>query len=299
MAELLPARIIAVYGRNYLADAGGSAPLPCIARGKRSEVACGDQVMLLPGQPAVIETLLPRRNALWRQDEWRSKVFAVNLDLVLVVTAAEPTPNLELVGRTLLAAQAEDIPSAIVLNKCDLPGTAALRLLLQPLRAAGYEIIEIAARQSPQQAVETLRPWLNGRTSMLIGASGVGKSTLVNTLIPGLELQTQTISAALNAGRHTTTATRLYKLEDFAPGSALLDSPGFQSFGLHQLSVTQLQHAFPEIARRNGSCRFNNCSHRHEPSCAVRAAVDAGELAASRYELYLRVLQELQDAPRS
>lgn len=291
------ARIVAGFGRNHLADIGDGVPLPCVTRGKRTEVVCGDQVMLRPGQPAVIESVLPRRNTLWRQDNWRSKVFAANLDLVLAVVAAEPGPNLDLIGRAIIAAQAEDIPVAIVINKRDLPGTAALRAQLQPLQDAGYALIELAARADPDNARATLRPWLEGRVSMLLGASGVGKSTLVNTLIPGLDVQTQTISTALNAGRHTTTATRLYHADDLGPGTALLDSPGFQSFGLQQLSVSQLQHAFPELKRLNGQCRFNNCTHRQEPGCAVRAAVDTGEIAASRMALYLRVLQELLDAP--
>lgn len=291
---LQPARIVAAFGRSYLADAGEQAALPCVARGKRSEAVCGDQVLLRLGQdPAVIESILPRRNALWRQDAWRSKMFAANLDLVLVVTASEPTPNLELVGRALIAAQAEGIPSALVLNKCELPSAARLREQLQPLQAAGYPLIELSAKQAPEQAAQTLRSWLDGRTGMLIGASGVGKSTLANALVPGLRAQTQTISAALNAGRHTTTATRLYPLHGLQPHSALLDSPGFQAFGLNQLSVSQLQHALPEIARLNGDCRFNNCTHRQEPGCAVRSAVDSGQLSPSRYALYLRVLQEL------
>ncbi len=296
-AGLQQARIVAGFGRNHLADLGDGIPLPCVARGRRTDVVCGDQVLLRFGQPAVIESVLPRRNTLWRQDDWRSKVFAANLDLVLVVVAAEPGPNLDLAGRAIIAAQAEDIPVAIIINKRDLPGAAALRKQLQPLQDAGYELIELAARADPDDARATLRPWLEGRVSMLLGASGVGKSTLVNTLIPGLDVQTQTISTALNAGRHTTTATRLYHAHDLGTGTALLDSPGFQSFGLQQLSTTQLQHAFPEIKRLNGQCRFNNCSHRHEPGCAVRAAVETGGIASSRMALYLRVLQELLAAP--
>lgn len=291
-APAVEARIVAAYGRNFLADPGDGRVVPCVARGKRADIVCGDRVRLRHGEPALIEELLPRRNALWRQDAWRSKVFAANLDLVLVVTAPEPAPNLELVGRALLAAQAEDIDAAVVVNKSDLPGRAALLDELEPLRRAGYALIEISARAAPERSVETLAPWLRGRTSLLVGASGVGKSTLVNTLIPGLDLQTQAISTALNSGRHTTTATRLYTLEGL--DGSLLDSPGFQTFGVNQLSVSQLQHAFPELRALQGSCRFHNCSHRHEPGCAVLAALDSGDIAASRYALYLRVLDELE-----
>ncbi len=295
----MAARIVAAHGRSFVADTGDGEPLRCVARGRRAEVACGDQVLLRAGDPAIIEQVLPRRNALWREDVWRSKVFAVNLDLVVVVTAAQPSPNLDLIGRALIAARAEDIDAVVVINKCDLDSTAALRVRLQPLRDVGYVVLELSARADPGQARTLLRPWLDGRTSMLIGASGVGKSTLVNALVPGLDLHTQAVSAALDSGRHTTTATRLYPLPGFATGSALLDSPGFQAFGLHQLSVSQLQHALPEIAARNGKCRFHNCTHRQEPGCAVRDAVQAGAIDAERYALYLRVLQELLDAPRA
>lgn len=290
--ELQEARIIAAYGRNFLADIGNGEPLPCIARGKRADIVCGDRVRLRRGEPALVEEVLPRRNALWRQDAWRSKMFAANLDLILVVTAVEPPPHLELVGRALLAAQAEDIDCAVIVNKCDLAGREALLAELEPLRRAGYAMIEVAARAAPERTIETLEPWLRGRTSLLVGASGVGKSTLVNTLVPGLELQTQAISSALNSGKHTTTATRMYALEGMDGG--LLDSPGFQTFGVNQLSVSQLQHALPELRSRNGLCRFANCSHRHEPGCVVRAAVESGDIAASRYALYLRVLEELE-----
>ena len=292
------ARIVAAFGRNFLADAGSGEALPCVARGKRSEVVCGDKVLLLPGDPALIQSVLPRRNTLWREDAWRSKVFAANLDLLLVVTAAEPSPHLDLVGRALIAASAEDIEAAVVLNKCELPGTAALRRRLQPLVDCGYPLLEVSARSAPQQTVDVLHGWLRGRTCMLIGASGVGKSTLANALIPGLQAQTGELSEALGSGRHTTTSTRLWAVPGLPAGSALLDSPGFQAFGLNQLSVTQLQHALPELRARNGRCRFQNCSHRQEPGCVVRDAVQAGEIDAERYALYLRVLQELLDAPR-
>ena len=295
----IAARIVAAHGRHFVAEADDGVEWRCVTRGRRADVVCGDRVLLQRGDPALIERVLPRRNTLWREDAWRAKVFAANLDLLLVVTAAEPSPNLELVGRALIAARAEDIEAAIVINKADLPATAALRARLQPLAALGYPLLELSVRADPAHARELLRPWLDGRTSMLIGASGVGKSTLVNALVPGLQLATQAISDALDSGRHTTTATRLYALPGFAPGSALLDSPGFQAFGLHQLSVSQLQHALPELESRRGQCRFHNCTHRQEPGCAVRDAVHAGVIDGERYALYLRVLQELLDAPRN
>ncbi len=295
---VLRARVVAAFGRHFLADDGGAEPRACIVRGRRSDVACGDWVMLQPGDPATIERVLPRRNALWREDAWRSKVFAANLDLLLVVTAAEPAPNLELVGRALVAASAQDLQALVVLNKCELPATQALLRRLQPLRDCGYPLLEVSAAAQPRQAVEQLLPWLQERSSLLIGASGVGKSTLANALIPGLHARTGDISRALDSGRHTTTSTRLWPIPGLPDGSALLDSPGFQAFGLNHLSVSQLQHALPELALRNGSCRFHNCTHREEPGCAVRDAVARGEIDGERYALYLRILQELLQAQR-
>ena len=291
------ARIVGAFGRNYLADDGSAVPVACVTRAKRSDVVCGDQVLLQPGDPALILQVLPRRNVLWREDAWRSKVFAANLDLLMVVTAPEPAPNLDLVGRALIAARAEGIDTLVLLNKCELASAAALRERLRPLQACGQALLELSAREHPAQALERLRPWLSERTCMLIGASGVGKSTLANALVPGLQAQTQALSEALNAGRHTTTSTRLWSLPGFPEGSALLDSPGFQAFGLHHLSLTQLQHALPELALRMGQCRFQNCTHRQEPGCVVREAVQAGQIDPERYALYLRVLDELL-APR-
>ena len=291
------ARIVGAFGRNYLADDGSAAPVACVTRAKRSDVVCGDEVLLQPGDPALILRVLPRRNVLWREDTWRSKMFAANLDLLMVVTAPEPSPNLDLVGRALIAARAEGIETLVLLNKCELAGAAALRERLHRLQACGQALLEPSARGHPARALELLRPWLSARTCMLIGASGVGKSTLANALVPGLQAQTQALSEALNAGRHTTTSTRLWRLPGFPEGSALLDSPGFQAFGLHHLSVTQLQHALPELAQRIGQCRFQNCTHRQEPGCVVREAARAGQIAPERYALYLRVLDELL-APR-
>ncbi|MGA8009953.1 MAG: ribosome small subunit-dependent GTPase A [Thiomonas sp.] len=293
----LGARIIGAFGRQYLAQLDNGEVLACVPRGKRAEVVCGDRVLLAPGDPPLaIAHVQPRRNALWREDQWRSKMFAANLDRVLLVTATYPGIQHGLIGRALIAADAADIPATLLLNKCDLPQTEAARADMAVYRDLGYSVVELSVRTDPQAALQALTPLLSGQTSLLLGASGVGKSSLTNLLVPLALAPTREISEALSAGKHTTTATRLYDLPGFPPGSVLMDSPGFQSFGLHHLSVSQLQHGFPEIRARNGQCRFQNCTHRNEPGCVLTTEPQA--ITPARLELYRTLYAELTSAPQ-
>ncbi len=286
------ARIVAAFGRHFLARTDDDRLLPCVPRGKRSEAVCGDQVLLAPGDPPLaIDRVLPRRNALWREDQWRSKMFAANIDRVLLVTAAVPGVNHGLIGRALIAADAAGIPVTLLLNKCDLPQAEAARAEVSLYRDLGYDVLELSVRSAPDAARQTLLPLLSGQTCLLLGASGVGKSSLTNLLVPDAAAATGEISAALSAGRHTTTATRLYPIPGLPGGSDLMDSPGFQSFGLHHLSVSQLQHAFPEIRARLGQCRFHNCTHRNEPGCVFTA--DPQAISPARLQLYRMIHAEL------
>ncbi|MDY0331195.1 MAG: ribosome small subunit-dependent GTPase A [Thiomonas sp.] len=291
----LAARIVGAFGRQYLAQLDNGDVLACVPRGKRAEVVCGDRVVLAPGHPPLaIEQVLPRRNALWREDQWRSKMFAANLDRVLLVTATYPGIQHGLIGRALIAADAADIPVTLLLNKCDLPQAEAARAEMVLYRDLGYEVLELSVRTAPQAALAALTPLLSGQTTLLLGASGVGKSSLTNLLAPQAQASTREISQALSAGRHTTTATRLYDLPGLPEGSALMDSPGFQSFGLHHLSVSQLQHGFPEIRARNGQCRFQNCTHRDEPGCVF--TTDPQAITPARLALYRTLYAELTSA---
>lgn len=291
-ASAIRARIVAAFGRHFLARADDGRLLPCVPRGKRSEAVCGDQVLLAPGDPPLaIDRVLPRRNALWREDQWRSKMFAANIDRVLLVTAAAPGVNHGLIGRALIAADAAGIPVTLLLNKCDLPQAEAARAEASLYRDLGYDVVELSVRSAPDAARQTLLPLLSGQTCLLLGASGVGKSSLTNLLVPDAAAATGEISAALSAGRHTTTATRLYPIPGLPAGSDLMDSPGFQSFGLHHLSVSQLQHAFPEIRARLGQCRFHNCTHRNEPGCVFTA--DPQAITPARLQLYRTIHAEL------
>ncbi|KDC62479.1 ribosome small subunit-dependent GTPase A [Bordetella bronchiseptica] len=284
--------IIAAHGRHYTVELADGSLRQCFPRGKKNGPAVGDRVRITPQgrDGGAIEAVLPRRNLLFRSDEMRVKQFAANVDQLLIVVAVEPTFADDLTGRSLAGAWSADIEPVIVLNKIDLPnGLDAARARLEPLRRLGVPVIELSA-QDHAMVHERLAPRLAGRTSLLLGQSGMGKSTLLNTLVPHAQAATREYSAALDMGRHTTTSTRLYHLPE--PGGDLIDSPGFQAFGLQHLNGEQILRGFPEFAPHIEHCRFYNCTHRHEPGCGVLAALQAGQIDAGRYALYLRILDE-------
>ena len=265
----------------------------CQTRGKKSELVVGDHVSWMPtGDAGVVEQLEPRRNLMFRQDEWRTKSFAANLDLLLVLVAGEPVFSESQLTRALIAAQAAGITVCIGLNKVDLPAAAAARARLAPYVAMGVQVIELALKHNVEVARATLQPLLAGRTTLVLGASGMGKSTLINLLVPAAAARVNEISQALQSGRHTTTTTTLYWLDE-ARSTALIDSPGFQEFGLRQVSAEHLAGLMPDYAAALGHCRFYNCTHRHEPGCGVRDAAERGEISATRQRLYAELFDEL------
>jgi ribosome biogenesis GTPase len=289
--DALTGTVVAAFGRHYdVVIPGSEQPISCVRRGKRKDVACGDRVdiqMTSPGQ-GVIDTVHERRTLLYRADAWREKLLAANVDQALIVIAPEPTYSDELLTRCLIAADAAGVAPVIILNKMDL-GTSAMRAraALEYYVALGYPLVSLSALQD----VSTLRPFLTGRVSILVGQSGMGKSTLVNALVPNALARTNIVSQALDSGRHTTTAAHYYAMD---AQSALIDSPGLQEFGLAHLSPKAIEGYFREFSGLLGQCRFMDCQHLNEPDCALKNWARGNE----RRELRLRYLTSLQQAKR-
>jgi ribosome biogenesis GTPase len=285
--------VVGAHGRHFIVETAQGQRLRCHPRGKRSDCVVGDRVVwAASGDEGVIERIEDRRNLLFRQDEWRSKSFAANIDQLWLLVGTEPMHGEQQLARALIAAAAAAIPARVVLNKIDLPGAALARQRLAPYRAMGVEVIEIALKTDGAAAQALLAPLLAGRTTLVLGPSGAGKSTLINRMVPAAGAQVGEISRSLNAGRHTTTTTTWYWL-DAERRSALIDSPGFQEFGLKHLQPSELAGLMPDLAAHAGACSFLNCCHLHEPGCDVRAALARGEIDASRYRIYEQLYAEL------
>ncbi len=292
-SKQLQGRVIAAHVRHYMVELNDGSIRKCFPRGKRSEAAVGDNVMVTPSgsDEGTIDKTLERRNLLYRSDDMRTKQFAANVDQLLIVVATEPSFSDDLAGRALVAAWSANIKPLIILNKIDLTSQLErARARLAWLHALDVPIIELNATDT-QATRDVLLPLLADRCSLLLGQSAMGKSTILNALVPDARAHTQEHSQALGAGKHTTTSTRLYHLPKPASGD-IIDSPGFQSFGLHHLDGDDIEHGFPEFGNSPEQCRFHNCSHRHEPGCAVLELIEQGRVTPQRYELYKRLLAE-------
>lgn len=286
--------VVGAFGRQYLVELPGPEILTCFPRGKRSTLACGDLVEVArtaPGQ-GVVDAVVPRSTLLYRSDQFRQKLIAANVTQIVIVLAVVPSFYEELLNRCIAAAENQRLSLVIVLNKFDLAGehkAAMDRLTLYS--DLGYRVIPLSAKRD----ISPLRPLLGGQASVLIGQSGMGKSTIINALIPDAGATTAEISAALDSGRHTTTHARLYHLDADAD---LIDSPGMQEFGLHHLGQQDLAEAFVEFRPLLGHCRFHNCRHLVEPGCAIAQAEAEGKIDARRLDAYGKLVREIDSGKR-
>ena len=280
--------VIAAFGKRYQVELPDKSRISCVTRGKKTDLACGDKVIIKLTDKAegVIEKYLERKTILYRSSIIKSKTIATNVTQIIIVLATQPSFYEALLNRCLVAAEAANIKSLIVLNKCDLADADDAKVKLKLYQDLGYNVLHLSAKQE----ISALRPYLADHQSVLVGQSGMGKSTIINALLPDQNVRTQVMSEALDSGKHTTTAAHLYHLDN---SSSLIDSPGLQEFGLNHLSQTDLELAFIEFKPYLGKCRFNNCKHTHEPDCAVTMAVSAGKINSTRLAIYQDLSLEL------
>ena len=285
--------VIAGHGRHVVVESPNGERRICHPRGKKSQAVVGDRVWWQASEDeGTIEAIQERRNLLYRQDEIRTKSFAANLGRVLILMAAEPEFSEMQLTRALIAAEAAGIAPLIALNKQDLAEAFERAWArLAPYRNMGYEVLPLSLRNKAE-ALDALLRNLQGKTTLVLGPSGVGKSTLINRLVPDALAATNEISQALNSGKHTTTSTTWYWV-DRAQGTALIDSPGFQAFGIHHIEPTHLALCMPDVKAHADHCRFYNCTHRHEPGCGVREALGQGLISPSRHKIYEQFFDEL------
>ena len=280
------ARVIATFGRTSLLETPDGVTWSAVRRGRRGDLVVGDEVIATESGPAqaAVESIEPRRSLLYRADDFRTKELAANVDQVLIVFASRPSFNLWFLWKALVAAKAAGITAIIVRNKTDLgEGAEAAELALDQMRSLGWQTLAVSARTQPEAARAALLNIVHGKNSLLVGQSGMGKSTLLNLLVPEAQARTREFSERLDLGKQTTSAARWFRLPG---GGAIVDTPGFQEFGLVHLSQQQLIEGFPEFEPHLGACRFIDCRHRVEPDCAIRRAVAEGAVARERYDFY-------------
>jgi ribosome biogenesis GTPase len=290
--------VITPQGRALIVEDGAGRLQRCSVRQNLGRLACGDRVIwqMSGAAEGVVTAVAARRSLLTRPDfRGQPRPVAANLDAVAVVLAPEPELSEELIDRYLVAIAAIGVQGVLVLNKQDLLDEAALAALrdrLDPYVRIGYPLLLVSSRTA--HGLDDLRNGLRGRTSLLAGQSGVGKSSLIKALLPDREIRIQALSAATGQGAHTTSASTLYHLPD---GGDLIDSPGVRSFELGEVRLADLDRGFTDIAPYLGRCRFSDCRHQTEPDCAVRIAVERGEIIPRRLDSYQQLRAALAAKP--
>lgn len=278
--------MVAAHGRHFLVQTAQEAALKCITRGRKLDIVCGDRVEIsATADQGVIEKVLPRTSLFKRADAFRTKAIAANASQVAIMVAPRPSWSEELLQRCLLAAEAQQLPVLIIANKADLPEHKAMLETLSLYASLGYPVIPLCAKQETGPLIERL----GGHMTLLAGQSGMGKSTLINALFPDAGARVDVFSEALDSGRHTTTHSRLYRLDE---NSAIIDSPGFQEFALAHLSRADVEAAMPDFRPYLGQCRFRDCRHRSEPGCALHQAVKEGLISPGRLDFFHHVVTE-------
>ena len=296
--------VVTHYGQQVIVNNARGEGFRCHFRATLEQLVVGDQVLFQPPKDegttlstGVVTAIVPRQTVLRRPDQYGNlKPVAANVDLMLVVFAPQPTPSSVLLDRYLVAAELSGITPLLVLNKADLI-TAEDRTHIDALcnlyRSIGYQVLEVSATAG--DGLQPLYQALAGHTSVFVGQSGVGKSSIVNALLPDAGLEVSELSMRSGLGQHTTVTAKLF---DLPGGGKLIDSPGVREFGLWHISEEELLSGYCDLAPLAGHCKFRNCSHRHEPGCALRLAAEDGSISSERLDNFYRIADTLDEEGR-
>jgi ribosome biogenesis GTPase len=287
---VIEGRVIADFGREFLVEFADKRQVVCTRKGKRQDATCGDfvEVRLTGSAQGSIERVGTRRNLLFRSDQWREKMLAANVDQVVILVAPKPPLSEAFLNLSLVACEAARLPVVIALNKVDLPEHVEARKALEAYVKIGYTLITMSAKID----VSPLLPHLENKLTLLVGQSGMGKSKTVNALVLSDVARVGELTASRESGAHTTTFSRFYRLDR---DTAIIDTPGFQSFGLFHLTEDQIGEAMREFRPFLGTCKFNDCSHMTEPGCAVIEASKRRKISPERLSFYQVLIEQHRD----
>jgi ribosome biogenesis GTPase len=280
-------RVVADFGREFLVEFPDRRQVVCSRKGRKQDAVCGDfvAVRMVGAAQGSIERIGTRVNLLYRSDQWREKALAANVEQVIVLLAPKPAYSEAFLNLSLVACEAARIPVVIALNKSDLDEHREVRKALEAYEKIGYSVISMSAKFD----IAPLLPALEGKLTLLVGQSGVGKSRTVNALVLNEVARVGELSASSESGTHTTTFSRMYRLDR---DTAIIDTPGFQSFGLFHLTEDQIADAMREFGPYLGLCKFNDCAHLNEPGCAIIAASEAGQVSRERLSFYQVLIEQ-------